>query len=152
MKTLLTLTLLVLSINLVANELKWVDNQIQAIKPPRSGISKVKINTVKSPFIFLNKKEDKSKATSNSKKRVDKATSSSKTRKKKTYKRSKRLVVTAIINKSALINKKWYKLNDKVGKYTLTSISRTEVILSYKKRRLLLSTNTLNPNLKFKNK
>ena len=151
MKTLLTLTLLVLSINLVANELKWVDNQIQAIKPPRSGISKVKINTVKSPFIFLNKKEDKSKARSNSKRRVA-STSSSKTRKKKTYKRSKRLVVTAIINNSALINKKWYKLNDKVGKYTLTSISRTEVILSYKKRRLLLSTNTLNPNLKFKNK
>lgn len=151
MKTLLTLTLLLLSINLVANELKWVDEQIEAIKPPRSGISKVKIDTVKSPFIFLNKKEDKSKAKANSKKRVS-STSSSKTRKNKTYKRSKRLIVTAIINNSALINKKWYNLNDKVGKYTLTSISRTDVILSYKKKKLLLSTNIKNSNLKFKNK
>ena len=152
MKTLIITTLLMLSINLVANELKWVDEQIEAIKPPRSGISKEKINTVQSPFIFLSNKKDKSKATSSSKKRAYKASASSGTRKNKIYKRSKKLVLSAIINQSALINKKWYKLNDKVGKYTLSSISRTSVILSYKKKELLLSTNTKNSNLKFKNK
>ena len=151
MKTLITITLLLLSINLLANELKWVDEQIEAIKPPRSGISKEKINTVKSPFIFLSNKNKKTKAASSSKKRVSKTYSSSKTRKNKIYNRSKRFVVSAIINQSALINKKWYNLNDKVGKYTLSSISRTSVTLSYKKQELLLSTNTKNSNLKFKN-
>lgn len=150
MKTLIITTLLMLSINLVANELKWVDEQIEAIKPPRSGISKAKINTVESPFIFLgkNKKDIKSKAI----RRSAKSSTSSRTKRNKIYKRSKKLVLSAIINQSALINKKWYKLNDKVGKYTLSSISRTSVILSYKKKELLLSTNTKNLNLKFKNK
>ena len=57
----------------------------------------------------------------------------------------------AIINKSALINGKWYKLNAKVGKYTLSSVDKMSVILSYKGRQLLLSTATHNKKLKFKN-
>jgi hypothetical protein len=57
----------------------------------------------------------------------------------------------AIINKSALINKKWYKINTKVGNYTLSSIKTTSVILSYKKKKLLLSTLSKTKKLKFRN-
>ena len=151
MKNLLIILSLLLSVNLFADELKWVDEQIQAIKPPRSGISKSKINAVKDPFIFLKKNKDKSgkstvaaKSTNTLKKR------STLTNTNKVSKKSKSLSLDAIINKSALINGKWYKLGEMVGKYTLSSIERTTVILKYKSKDLFLSTNSPNKNLKFK--
>ncbi len=151
MKNLLTALILVFSsITLIANELEWVDEQIEAIKPPRSGISSSKINTVGDPFIFLKQKKDKikkSKIASKSKYTLKKPSPNS----NKVTKKSTVLVLDAIINKSALINGKWYKLKDKVGKYTLSSVDRTDIILSYKKKRLFLTTNSKNKNLKFKN-
>ncbi|MBL4730733.1 MAG: hypothetical protein JKY28_05145 [Sulfurimonas sp.] len=136
-----------LHISLMANELQWVDEQIQAIKPSRNGISTAKINAIKSPFIFLNKTSEKS----------DKAVKKEKTTLKASAKptnvvkkQSKSLVLDAIINKSALINGKWYKLNEKIGKYTLSLVNTKEVILSYKKKKLLLSTAKKNKSLKFK--
>ena len=151
MKNLLTvLIFLFSSIVLIANELKWVDEQIEAIKPPRDGISSSKINMVGDPFVFLKKNKDKtkkSKLASKSKRSLNKSSSNS----NKVAKKSRVLVLDAIINNSALINGKWYNLKDRVGKYTLSSVDRTDIILSYKKKKLLLTTNSKNKNLKFKN-
>ena len=151
MKNLLLAVALIISLSLSANELQWVDEQIQAIKPPRSGISKSKVNSIKDPFIFL-KKEKKVKEgktarnTTNNTKKVVSATSKNSISKKVTS-----FSLDAIINKSALINGKWYKINTKVGKYTLSSVDKTSVILSYEKKQLLLSTATQNKKLKFNN-
>ncbi|MCD4667233.1 MAG: hypothetical protein K8R44_01335 [Sulfurimonas sp.] len=150
MKNLLTVLILLLSSITLADELKWVDEQIEAIKPPRDGISSSKINAARDPFIFLKKNKDESKKG----KRVSKPRSSLKklpSNANKVAKKAKVLVLDAIINNSALINGKWYKLKDRVGKYTLSNVDRTNIILSYKKKKLLLTTDSKNKNLKFKN-
>ncbi len=156
MKNLLTALILFSSVTLIANELKWVDEQIEAIKPPRKGISSSKINMVEDPFIFLLKNKEKTKKstlTSSSKLKSTSKYSSKKSSSKssKLIKKSKVLTLNAIINKSALINGKWYKIKDKIGKYTIININKTDIILSYKKKRLFLTTNSKNKNLKFKN-
>jgi len=149
MKTLLIYISVILTINTYANELKWVDEQIQAIKPPRNGVSKTKINGLSNPFVFLQKNKDisnKKSVASRSKK-----TTPSLLNKNKVSKKSNIITLDAIINKSALINGKWYKINDKIGKYTLSSVERTTAILKYKNKELYLSTNSRNKHLKFKN-
>jgi len=139
MKTLFISLLLLYTLG--ANELQWVDEQINAIKPPREGISKEKTSAIKNPFTSLSKiqkESDKSKHAFNK--------NGSNTLAKKEIK----LSLDAIINKSALINGKWYKLNDRIAKYTVSSIDRDIVLLSFKKKTLLLTTKTDNKNLKFK--
>ena len=144
MKTLTILLVVTLAIPVLGNELQWVDDQINAIKPPRDGISKAKINAIKSPFIFLNKSNVKKISKKNK-------TITSGTSKKNTVKKQSTVLnLQAIINRSALINGKWYKQNDKVGKYTLHAVNRKNVILLYKKKELLLSTAKKSKNLKFK--
>jgi len=150
MKTLLLITSL-LSFSLIANELKWVDEQIQAIKPPRKGVSSAQINSIKDPFIFLKKnKEDTENKKTKSKTYVAKKTKTVYKTNKVTQK-SATLTLEAIINNSALINGKWYKLNTQVGRYTLSAITRTTATLKHKKKELLLSTKTKSKSLKFKN-
>jgi len=138
--------ILLISLNLNANELSWVNEQIKAIKPPRHGISESRINRTKNPFIFFKTKEEKiptKKTIVNVKKTL--------TNTNVVSKKSTSIILSAIINKSALVNGKWYKVNDKIGKYTLSKINKTTAILKYKRKELLLSTQTKNKNLKFKN-
>ena len=149
MKTLLLIFIL-LSSNLLSDELKWVDEQIQAIKPPREGVSSSKINSIKNPFIFLQKNKEKPKKkvlTSTNKVNSTKVQNITRIEQKNIS-----LHLSAIINNSAYINGKWYKIQEKVGKYTISRITRTDVILTYKQKRLLLSTRTKSKTLKFKNK
>ena len=40
---------------LCANELSWVDEQVEAIKPARPGIDNSIISAIEDPFIFLEK-------------------------------------------------------------------------------------------------
>ena len=150
MKNLFKITLFLLSLNLVANELEWVDQQINAIKPPRAGISQSKINLSENPFIFLDKKGKKSlKKRSVSKRKYVKknkyVTSAA------SEEKAPSLSLDAIINKSALIDGKWYKVNTKVGKYLITNINKANVTLSYKQRNYSLSTRSKNRKLKFRN-
>ena len=46
-------------VSLSSNELSWVDTQVEAIKPPRKGMSDSNIANIRSPFIFLNGKSKK---------------------------------------------------------------------------------------------
>ena len=151
MKTLLIVTFLLLTQSLSSDELTWVDEQIDAIKPPRVGVKNSVISRLKDPFIFLKKKSSKKSSVAQNKRVVPNGMlrASNKT---KAVVVKKVLTLDAIMNKTALISGKWYKLNDKVGKYVLSSVSRTSVILTNKNKKLVLSTNSKNLTLKFKNK
>jgi len=153
MKTLFIIFLL-LTLNLSSNELNWVDEQINAIKPPRKGVSSSTISRLRDPFVL--KKKTKQKEVKNSTKKEKgiipngMANSSSNKIESKTLSRSA-FKISAIMNKSALINGTWYKLNDKIKGYTLSRITTSYVILTKKGKNMLLSTNS-NINIKFKNK
>lgn len=150
MKKLIILIFVTLTLNISASELSWVNEQIEAIKPPRKGASRLDIATVKNPFIFTKEKKNKSEkkpSTYSKSARTYKSSSSSKKRLSK--KSTPKIKIDAIMNKSVLINGKWYKLNTKFKKYTISKISKDYIILTYKKAKLILSTKSKNSNLKF---
>jgi len=152
-------TLLFSYTTLHANEVSWVDEQVDAIKPPRIGLKSGAASLVKDPFIFLNKSQ---KTTASSKSAstptmadsiiplgiVNSQTDTSLTQ-QETY---KKLSVDAILNKSALIQGQWYKQDDTVQGYTIKSVHKTTIVLSKNNKDLILSTNSKNLNLKFKEK
>jgi len=153
MKKYILIALLLVTHSINANELDWVNKQIEAIKPPRDGLKSSAINANTDPFIFLkkNKPEKKSKngkVVSKAAKSNTKSTNTNKiVVKKKTI-----LSLTAVMNKSALINGKWYKLGEKVSGYKLSKVNTTSVLLIKTGKKLVLSTRSINKNLNFKNK
>ncbi len=148
MKTLILCALFV-PFSLFANELTWVDEQIKAIQPARDGVSNKTVSYLEDPFIFFKKQNSKKKIYKKSSKTYSKKSSESITA--KTY--IKGFSLDAIMNDSALINNKWYKLGQQVGTYTLKEVNRDNIILVKKgTKNIVLSTNTKNRTLKFKNK
>nr|WP_321266004.1 hypothetical protein [uncultured Sulfurimonas sp.] len=145
---------LMLSATINANELSWVDTQVDAIKPPRQGMSDSEIATIKDPFVFYKnrtaKKYKKTKVNSKRYSGVKNSTTSSGTSDKRLEQHSKPFILSAIINDSALINGEWYKVNESVDNFTLSSISRTSVVLTKGSGKLVLTTNDTKRNLKFK--
>lgn len=163
MKKIYILTIsLFISLTISANELAWVDEQVESIKPIRVGVDFSEIQKIKDPFIFKNangsyKVKRYKKRTSKSKRYSNKSSSSTK---KSTNRKSKNIYRTSltldvVLNNSALISGKWYRVKDKVKdkfkSYTLTKISDTSVVLKRSGKKLVLSTNSKNKNLKFKN-
>jgi len=142
MKNIITILLFLLSTQLFAkSELSWVDEQVAAIKPPREGISNQVISKLKSPFIFLHKTKVASQ----------KATTSTKIY-KRTRRYSSHFRLEAILNKSALINGRWYKEGVKVHGYRLKKVNLRSILLTRGKKEILLTTLSKNKNLKFNNK
>ncbi len=152
MKKLNILITLFLSINLFADELVWVDTQVEAIKPSRDGVKYSTISILADPFIFLNaKKKVESKVVYPRKKRYKtSSTSTSATNRKIAYSYTKGLILETVINNSVQINGNWYKLNDNVKGHKLTKIDRTSVILTRYGKKTILSTKSKNSTLKFK--
>jgi hypothetical protein len=146
MKNFILITILLISMQLSADELAWVDHQIEAIKPPRKGLETATLASVSNPFIFLKKKEskDKKKGALSSDKNIIAEDTIVVEEKFTPY-------LKAIINKSALINGKWYKLHDKVNGYKLSKIQPSSVVLTKNTEKLVLSTKSANKNLNFKN-
>jgi hypothetical protein len=146
---------LVLSANNV--DLSWVDEQVQAIKPPRDGESIRNISRVKNPFIFLKKNSTKKDDNKNNKTPETKLSS---TKKLDTESESKATTVFSknsfllggIINKTALINGEWYNVGDTVNGYKIVKIEKKTVSLSDGSKSKLLTTATKNTKLKFKNR
>lgn len=154
MKTIISVSIL-LSTILCANELAWVDEQIQAIKPARKSLHITKLSD---PFVFLEKngfvkKEikqdlDSKKSTLYSSKKT--TINGIKINNKKTFYRS--FTLDTIINSSAMINGTWYKKGANVYGYRLVSVEKTSVVLKKDNKRVTLSTNTKQKTVKFKNK
>jgi type II secretory pathway component PulC len=154
MKTLILMAFILLfSISLNSNELSWVDTQVQAIKPPRKGMDNNELNKIKDPFIFYKNRYNKKyvKARKKSvKSSVKKSTTSSDAVITVLPQPSKHLVLKAIINKSALINGEWYKQNEYIDSYQISSVNRTSVVLTKSNRKFVLTTSDTKQNLKFK--
>ena len=142
---------LLVGTHLFANEeLTWVNEQIEAIKPPRKGISSKDIAKLKDPFIFLHRKKVKKRVYTSHKRRYY---SKSKPTVKKQFQRdTDNLSLEAILNKSALINGKWYKEGTMVYGYKLERVNLQFVLLTRGKKQILLSTVSKSNNLKFNNK
>ena len=144
MKKIFLITLVILVSALSANELAWVDKQIESIKPPREGLNSSVIASLSDPFIFLQKK-----VLSDTKGAILPDSPFVLTSEVKT---APSFRLTAIMNNSALINGKWYKLGDTIEGYKLLAINSKSVNLASKKTKLTLSTQSSSTNLKFKNK
>ncbi|WP_457746155.1 hypothetical protein [Sulfurimonas sp.] len=131
-----------------ANELTWVDEQVEAIKPPRVGFNIKKLARVSDPFIYL--RTSKKGGASGAKRRssVPKGSGSAKVKKTKVFK----LTLNAILNQSAMINGKWYKKGEKVYGYKLAKVTTNAVLLTKKKKKVQLSTKSRSKNIKFNNK
>lgn len=151
--TLIGLFAVILSATLCATELEWVDEQIEAIKPPRKGYA---ISGVNDPFVFLEKNKPKSKekgaSSSAPRAKVAVAKLASGEKKDEGVKKSGSFELGMIINSSALINGNWYKKSDVINSYTISDICKDSVTLKKGDKVLILSTVTKKQTLKFKNK
>jgi len=134
-----------------ANELSWVDTQIDAIKPVRVGIDDLKIIKVEDPFIFFKKGSTKDRSikisTAAKHKNIIKQIPSANNDIKQAPPAMK---LSAIINNSALINGEWYRVNQYIADFMVLSVTRTSVVLTKGKEKLVLTTSEQNKNLKFK--
>ena len=145
MKNLYIAFILLIASDLFSNELAWVDEQVEAIKPERIGVSNKEISKIHTPFIFLHKVSE-SKSTGG-KKNISPIYSKNK---KISKHRSIHLRLEAILNKSAMINGKWYKQGAYVHGYKLLKVHRKSILLSRKNKKILLSTVSRSKNIKFK--
>jgi len=158
MKNLIISLSIVLSSTLLANELSWVNEQVEAIKPTRSGMSKKSIRIIKDPFIFLEKNrltERKevissvihSPVTNNVSRTAH--TSTQTTRKNTVHVANTMLSLRIIMNSSVMINGEWYKVGDRISGYKIKKINRNSVLLLKNSKKLLLSTKSNSKKLKF---
>ncbi len=161
MKIISILPLLIASA-LVANELSWVDEQVNAIKPNRNGVKNTTISKIRSPFVYLKKNRSKTVASSKSKNTSRNNSTPSSTLKSTTSSNEDNsnlakvstpnavLTLSAIINSSALINGDWYKQGEKISNYKILKITKTSVTLRKNKKTTVLSTKSSTSKLKFK--
>ena len=151
----LTLSLILLTSLLSANDLAWVDEQVNAIKPPREGEINSNISKIEDPFIFLKKNssgyDKKTKKYTKPKKSISSRSNygSSLERRRPSY-RSSLFTLSMVINNSALINGKWFKVGDFVKRYKIVKITKSSVTLKQNSKIKVISTATHNNNLKFK--
>ena len=148
MKNLYLLFTLLITTQLFCQELAWVDEQIEAIKPERVGVSQKEISRIKDPFIFLHKTDDSK--LSKTKKGISPAAYSR--YKKVSKRRTIHFKLEAILNKSAMINGRWYKQGSYVYGYKLAKVDRKSVLLIRKNKKLLLSTRSRSKKIKINNK
>lgn len=146
----LSLSLILLTSLLATSDMAWVDEQVDAIKPPRSGERNSNINKIIDPFIFLEKNGyGASKKTTKANKISSSVSKSSSSTMKPVFSNSS-FRLSMIMNNSALINSKWYKVGDLVNHFKIIKISRTSVTLKQNSITKVISTVTKNNNLKFK--
>jgi hypothetical protein len=160
MKRLILLPILVISaLNATSEDLSWVDEQVNAIKPPRDGESMSNISKIRDPFIFLEKngsKDKKDKASVASKTLTANSNTSSSSnsldeaKDKPPVFTKNSFVLGAIINDSALINGKWHKKGDTVNSYKITEIGKKIVTLRSGSNTKILTTVSENSKLIFK--
>jgi len=158
MRTSIIVLTLFFSNLLASNELSWVDEQVQAIKPARHGINRHELSKITDPFIFLKKnrgEDDEEKKTEPTQKQISNIVNPqamvthtvASFHTKPIQKRG--LTLEAILNKSVMINGRWYKLHENVRGYIISDISTNSVLLTKNKKSLLLTTKTRNTKIKF---
>lgn len=132
-------------------ELAWVDEQIQAILPSRIGVSDGFISSLNDPIKFVSQAP---KAGSSGLKLL----APPKLGGLPSMPLVPKIVLEplrleGLMNKSALINGKWYRINDTVRGYTLAEIKPGSVLLSGTKgQQLILFISKQNNNIKINTK
>ena len=119
-------------------DLKWVDEEVAAIKPPRKGVNTDFVRRLKDPFaaqIALNQPPS------------DETLPGSAASAEPIH--NQNMTLQAIFNgKTALIDGKWYKQDEKIYGYIISRIDHDAVLLQRKKKKLKLSLVTKNDNIK----
>lgn len=131
-------------------ELIWVDEQIQAILPSRVGVSDGYINSLLDPMKYT-----KSIPIAGSKSALLAPPKLGGNFNTPLVPKVilEPLKLQAILNKSALINGKWYKVNDSIRNYTLSDVKMNSVLLVAKKGEpLVLFLAKTNNNIKINTK
>ncbi|MDX9813293.1 MAG: hypothetical protein RBS91_01345 [Sulfurimonadaceae bacterium] len=142
-----TLIAAIFSTIVMANsEIGWVDEQLELISSPRET---PKAFLSADPFVFLEKNKTKKDPKTGSKGATGAVASTTPTEAKKPPKEV--FILSAIINQKALINGEWYAQNDKISKYTISSVTKNSATLVSGKKELVLST-TQSGSINFKNK
>ena len=135
MALLLLLPLTLLAEN-VQPDMQWVDQEIAAIKPPRKGVPSGALLGLKDPFraqLILNQPPG----------------SGAKVAAIRRPRAERPFTLEAVINsKTALIDGKWYKQDEKIYGYTIQNIGRDNVVLQKKKKQIKLSLVKHNKNIK----
>lgn len=135
-------------------ELAWVDEQIQAILPARIGVSDGFINSLNDPMKYQSQVPEA--GTGRIKLLAPPRLGSmpmlpSMPVVPKIVEEPLRL--QGLMNKSALINGKWYRINDAVRSYTLAEIKPSSILLSGAKgQKLILFISKQNSNIKINTK
>lgn len=138
----------------IDKELAWVDEQIQAILPARIGVADGYINSLNDPIKYVSSKPvlgiggikllppprlggmPMLPGMPIVVKPVEEP-----------------LRLQGLMNKSALINGKWYRINDAVRSYTLAEIKPSSILLSGAKgQKLILFISKQNTNIKINTK
>ncbi|MCX6073476.1 MAG: hypothetical protein NTY39_04075 [Campylobacterales bacterium] len=139
-------------------ELAWVDEQIQAIKPQRVGVSPAFINSLIDPI-----KHTVAVRTPSVPPPLLNAPKTTLLAPPKLGPLSvipsvvkiveEPLRLQALMNRSALVNGKWYKINDTVRMYTLVEIKQNSILLQGSKGQpLILFLNKTNSNIQINTK
>ena len=137
----LLLTLMCMTGILIADaNTDWVDKQIEAIKPPRTGVNHASVDSVNNPFVFVYKQTAKTPSKDGSAKKTVKST------------RTGPLRLFAVMNDTALISGKWYKANEKVRGYSVAKIEPESVLLTKGKTKKMLFVTSTNSNIKIQTK
>ena len=130
-----------------SQNLKWVDEQIAAIKPSRKGMGQHATFMLKNPFattLFLNQppaEEDENRSIKPAKIVKDVETVNGHPN------------LQAIVNKtSVLINGNWYKKDDKVQGFTIKEIGASTVVLKSRKKELKLFIAVTDSKIKIQTK
>jgi len=117
-------------------DMQWVDEEIAAIKPPRTGLATNALLGLTDPFaaqLILNQPPQPKKEPGTYVKR----------------KPMKPFTLESVINsKTALIDGKWYQQNDTIHGYVIQKIEGDSVLLKNKKKQLRLSLKTENAKIK----
>lgn len=135
-------------------ELAWVDEQIQAILPARIGVADGYINSLNDPIKYVSSKPIL--ATNGIKlllppKLGSMAMLPGMPIVAKVVEEPLRL--QGLMNKSALINGKWYHINDTVRSYRLAEIKPSSILLAGAKgQQLILFISKQNTNIKINTK
>ncbi|MEA1916424.1 MAG: hypothetical protein U9N42_02725 [Campylobacterota bacterium] len=145
------LLILIITISIQADNLAWVDEQINAIKPNRDGISVKGIDKTRSPFIFIQK--DKSVKKGSNQKAIYKTVKNKdgKVIKKRVLVK-KEMKLKAIINYNALIDKTWVKVDDIFKGYRVIKIDDSFVVLKKGSKTKKLSIKKSSNKIKFGDK
>lgn len=105
-----------------------ITKMISKIKEKRVGISIGKLESTSNPFIIVQPKKEE-----NLTKEVEKTPIYiPKVIVEPTY------TLSAILNHSVFINKKWYKKGDKIGKYRVIYIGKKSVVIKSKEKKKTL--------------